>query len=359
MDTSDPDISFDDVGICNHCRLFARLMPALRARAASGGLEQLASRIKSSGADREYDSVVGLSGGVDSSYVAYLARSMGLKPLAVHFDNGWNSELAVENIQRVVEGCGLDLVTYVINWPEFRDLQRAFLRASVIDIELITDNAILGAMVNLTAEHEIRYVLTGANKATELGIPSAWIWNKTDWRNIQAIHARFGSIPLRTFPHLSASRWLAIRGLHRGMEMVEPLNLIEYRRSEAAATLAREFGWRDYGGKHYESIFTRFYQRYILPIKFGVDKRRVHLSSLVRNGELTREEALVRLEQPLYTADELSTERDFVLKKLGFTDAEFEAIMSTPPIAHDAYPSDGKWIDALRALYRLAQRARA
>jgi N-acetyl sugar amidotransferase len=359
MDTSDPDISFDAAGLCNHCRQHTGIVPALQARARSGGLEQLASRIKEAGAGRDYDSVVGLSGGVDSSYVAYLAREMGLRPLAVHFDNGWNSELAVENIQRVVEGCRFDLQTYVINWTEFRDLQRAFLKASVIDIELLTDNAILGALVNLTVEHKIRFVLTGANKATELGIPSAWVWNKTDWRNIQAIHARFGSVPLRTFPHLSAARWLAIRGARRGMEMVEPLNLIEYRRSEAAATLAREFGWRDYGGKHYESIFTRFYQRHILPVKFGVDKRRMHLSSLIRNGELTRQEALARLEQPLYAPDELAMERDFVLKKLGFTDEEFEEIMSAPPIAHDAYASDGRWVDALRSLYRLAQRTRA
>jgi hypothetical protein len=142
------------------------------------------------------------------------------------------------------------------------------------------------------------------------------------------------------------------------MQLIEPLNLIEYKRSEAAATLSREFGWRDYGGKHYESIFTRFYQRYILPVKFGVDKRRVHLSSLIRNGELTRDEGVARLARPLYTSDELATERDFVLKKLGFSEAEFGEIMAAPPIAHDAYPSDGRWVDALRAMYRLAQRAR-
>jgi len=359
MDTTDPDISFDAGGTCNHCRTSDRLMAVQRRSAArSGGLPALANRIKASGAEREYDSVIGLSGGVDSSYVAFLAREMGLRPLAVHFDNGWNSELAVENIQRVVEGCGLDLMTYVIDWAEFRDLQRAFFRASVIDIELITDNAILAAMVNLTAEHGIRYVLSGANKATELGLPSAWVWNKTDWKNIQAIHAKFGSVPLRTFPHLSAWRWLAIRALRRNMEMVEPLNLVEYRRGEAAAFLAREFGWRDYGGKHYESIFTRFYQRYILPTKFGVDKRKVHLSSLIRNGELTRDQALARLAEPLYSPEELAVERDFVLKKLGFSNAEFDEIMASPPVPHDAYPSDGRRVDRLRGLFRLAQTAR-
>ena len=255
--------------------------------------------------------ITGLSGGVDSSYAAYLAHRLGLRALAVHFDNGWNAELAVENIQRVVEGCGFDLQTYVINWPEFRDLQRAFLKASVIDIEMLTDHAIRAALVKLADDHGIRFVVGGSNVATEHGMPQAWVWSKGDWTNIKAIHQRFGSVPLKTFPHLTRRRALGIQTFGRGVEFVEPLNLMAYRRDEAAATLTREFAWREYGGKHHESVFTRFYQSYILPTKFGVDKRRVHLSDRIRNGELSRDQAIEALAQPWYPSHEaLANERD-------------------------------------------------
>lgn len=355
MDTSDPDITFDAVGVCNHCRSSERLMASLRRRPerANDAIEALARRIKLAGAGREYDSIMGVSGGVDSSYVAHLAKQHGLRPLAVHFDNGWNAELAVENIQRLVEGCGFDLETYVVNWQEFRDLQRSFFKASVVDIEIVTDHAITAALVSLGDQRGIKYILSGTNKATEHGIPDAWAWNKHDWTNISAIHRQFGTVPLRTFPRITFRRWLAIRALRRGLQIVEPLNTIPYRRDEAAATLASEYGWREYGGKHHESIFTRFYQSFVLPTKFGIDKRRAHLSARIRNGEITRDEALTMLEQPLYRPEELAVERAFVLKKLGFTDAEFDEIMRTPPKPHDAYPSDRRVFDVARNTYRM------
>jgi N-acetyl sugar amidotransferase len=361
MDTSDPDIFFDAGGVCSHCRSAEETFKRIRRspEESKTALRELAGRIKAAGAGQEYDSIIGLSGGVDSSYLARLARQMGLRPLAVHFDNGWNAELAVENIQRVVEGCSLDLQTYVINWAEFRDLQRAFFKASVIDIEIITDHAILAALVSLADEHKIRFVLSGNNLATEHGLPEAWVWNKQDWTNIKAIHARFGTVPLRTFPHLTRRRWLAIRGFRRGLAFVEPLNLVAYRRDEAAATLAREFGWRDYGGKHHESVFTRFYQSYILPTKFGVDKRRAHLSDRIRNGELTRDEAVAILAEPLYTPEELANEREYVLKKLGFSAEEFAAIMATPPRPHDDFATDRRFFELVRMAYRPIKAASA
>jgi N-acetyl sugar amidotransferase len=354
MDTSDPEIRFDGEGICNHCRAAHLVLADIRRGWSVSGetLATLAERIKSAAEGHTYDSIIGLSGGVDSSYVAHLARQHGLRPLAVHFDNGWNAELAVENIQRLVDACGFDLETYVVNWQEFRDLQRSFFKASVVDIEIVTDHGIFAALIALAEQHGIRYILSGTNKATEYGIPDAWAWNKHDWTNISAIHREFGAVPLRTFPHITFRRWLAIRALPFGLRIVEPLNLVPYRRDEAAATLAGEYGWREYGGKHHESIFTRFYQGYVLPTKFGIDKRRAHLSARIRNGEISRDEALKALDQPVYTPEDLAVERAFVLKKLGFTNAEFDEIMRTPPKPHDAYPSDRRAFDIARKSYR-------
>jgi N-acetyl sugar amidotransferase len=361
MDTSDPDITFDGDGVCSYCRraevelLTVRWTPAESDRALASVVEE----IRKAGVGKEYDSVIGLSGGVDSSYVAYLAHKLGLRPLAVHFDNGWNSELAVENIQRVVEACSFDLHTVVINWREFRDLQRAFLRASVVDIEILTDHAIIAATAAIAREHDLRYLLSGDNRATEHGLPGAWVWDKLDWTNIRAIHSAHGTEPLRTFPHVSMVRFRATEMLGMGVKTVKLLNLTNYRRDEAAATLEREFGWREYGGKHHESAFTKFYQGAILPRKFGIDKRRVHLSDRLRNGEVTRDEALAIVACPPYQPDELRAESDYVRKKLGFDEAEWAAIMSAPPRSHLEYASDRRLAGPIRTMFRVIRRIRS
>ncbi len=352
MDTSDPDITFDANGVCNHCRRADRLLPTVQwtAERSAHALEAEARRIRKAGEGRPYDAVIGLSGGVDSSYTAYLARELGLRPLAVHFDNGWNSELAVENIQRIVEGCSFDLQTYVIDWREFRDLQRAFLLASVVDIELVTDHAIFAAIAKLARDNQIRVILSGTNHATEHGLPLAWVWNKRDWTNIRAIHKAYGTVALKSFPHTSTTRTRAMQLLGRSPETVELLNLVSYRRDDAAATLAREFGWRDYGGKHHESLFTKFYQGAILPRKFGIDKRRAHLSDLIRNGEITRGDALSIVAEPQYEPDEFRAESEYVRKKLGFTDGEWEAIMTAPPRRHDDFATERRLPAAISRL---------
>jgi N-acetyl sugar amidotransferase len=359
MDESDPEITFDSAGICSHCHAADLLLPGVRwtPEASDRALRLLASEIRRHVAPSGYDSVIGLSGGVDSSYTALQAKRMGLNPLAVHFDNGWNSELAVENIQRIVEACGFDLETYVINWREFRDLQRAFLQASVVDIELLTDHAIFAALTHLARQRRVKYLLSGDNIATEHGLPLSWVWNKQDWRNIQAIHAAFGSIPLKTFPHLSTARWLALR-LTRQIRLVRPLNLINYRRDRAIQELRTEFGWRDYGGKHHESTFTRFYQGSILPTKFGIDKRRVHLSDQIRNGELTREMALLELSEPVYSPDELRMDSEFVRKKLGFDSAEWDAVLAASPRPHSDFPSEERLARVVSLAARLRRRIR-
>jgi N-acetyl sugar amidotransferase len=357
MDTSDPDITFDADGVCNYCRRAEKLLPSVRwtAEASERALSAAARRIRALARGREYDSIIGLSGGVDSSYAAYLAHRLGLHPLAVHFDNGWNSELAVENIQRLVDACGFDLHTYVINWREFRDLQRAYLLASVIDIEAVTDHAIFASMISLAREHGIRSVLSGHNVATEHGLPPAWVWHKLDWTNIKAIHAAYGTVPLQTFPHLSTIKWALMRRTGR-IDFVELLNLVPYRRDEAAATLAKEFGWREYGGKHHESVFTKFYQGAILPTKFGVDKRKVHLSDRLRNGELTRDQALELLSRPLYEPDELRAESQYVRKKLGFDEGEWQAMMEAPPRPHANFASDQRIVRPIVRVLATARR---
>jgi N-acetyl sugar amidotransferase len=301
------------------------------------------------GAGKDYDCLLGISGGVDSSYLAYMARKLKLRPLVVHFDNGWDSELAVSNIQKIIEHLGFDLATYVIDWEEFRDLQRSFLKASVIDIEMLTDHAIFSALFGLARKHDIRCVLSGTNHATENGMPDSWVWDKQDLRNIKAIHNKYGSCPLQSFPTLNLWKWLGIRYLKLGFEFVELLNFANYKATEAITVLENELGWRYYGGKHYESIFTKFYQAYILPEKFGADKRKVHFSSLIRNGEMSRKNALIELNSKPYSPDELKNDKEYVLKKLSFSENEFDGLMKESPRPHSDFATDAPLVAMLRS----------
>lgn len=354
MDSSDPDITFDESGVCNHCLRAAALAPKYEFSAvdASKRLALLADEVRNAGSGRRYNCILGVSGGIDSSYVAYLAGQMRLTPLVVHFDNGWNSEIAVSNIKSIVEKLGFDLHTEVIDWEEFRDLQRAFLKASVIDIEMISDHAIFASMYRLARQNNIRHVLSGTNFRTEHTMPHSWYWRKQDLVNLKAIHRKYGDLPLRTFPTLTTFRFQASRKLGLGQKYVEPLNNMNYVRSEAMETLAKEFGWRYYGGKHYESVFTKFYQAYVLPEKFGVDKRRAHFSDLIHNGEKSRSEALEELEKPAYDSTALETDKAYVLKKLGFSDLEFAAIMAEKPRSHLEFASDQRLVDVMHWLNR-------
>lgn len=355
MDTSDRAILFDSEGVCNHCRQADRELAAIRlsAEESERRLREVAAPIAASRMRADYDSIVGLSGGVDSSYVALLARRLGLRPLAVHLDNGWNSEIAVSNIRGVAEACNLDLMTLVVDWPEFRDLQRAFVKAGVVDIEMLSDHAIVATMFRLSRKHGIHNILSGTNVATEHGMPRSWVWNKQDLTNIRAIHHKYGSVSLKTFPTMGLAASIWARNLGAGPRFVELLNYSNYRKSDAIEALQREVGWRDYGGKHFESIFTKFYQAYILPVKFGIDKRRVHLSALIRNGEIERATAVDRLSMPIYDPIQLRRDKEYVLKKLGFSESEFDLIMKEPPVSHDRYRSD-RWIrDAIKRVVKV------
>ena len=354
MDTSDPDIVFDANGVCHHCHAYD-VAVATRVVSGAAGVrerEALAAKIKAAGVGRPYDCIIGISGGVDSTYVAYAARKLlGLRCLAVHLDNGWDSELAVKNIEHVLNKLDIELHTEVLDWDEFRDLQLSFLRASTPDSEVPTDHAIVSVLYQQARRHRIRYILSGCNVRTESHLPPAWSRGHADWRYIQALQQQFGTRPLKTFPHRNAANlvWNA-----RTIEWIDILNYFDFRKVDALRVLQEELGWQYYGGKHYESIYTRFYQGYILPKKFGFDKRKMHLSSLVCSGEITRDEALAELAKPPYPEELQAADREYTVKKLGITDADFEAIMQAAPRKFTDYPSYEN-----SAFVRLARRARA
>lgn len=337
MDTSDPEISFDEHGVCNHCRRYADAA-AHELRRDPGELEAVVREIEQAGARKDYDCVIGVSGGVDSTYVAHEVKRLGLRPLAVHLDNGWDSELAIHNIEQALKALDIDLVTRVLDWDEFRRLQVSFLRASVPDAEIPTDHAILAALYDEAARRGIRYILSGDNFATEAVLPRRWTYGVHDWRYIKHVHRRFAGESPASFPHVSRLR-LAYLSRLRGIRMIKLLDYLPYVKRDAIELLERELGWRPYGGKHYESIYTRFFQGYILPVKFGIDKRKAHLSTLINAGQTTREEALRELEQSDYLAEQAAEDRVYVVKKLGLTEAEFDEIMRAPARTYEDYPN--------------------
>src|ERR1700722_19039776 len=335
MDTiADPDIRFDEKGICNYYYEYKKAESGLHTGEEGWkALEAIAGEIKEAGKGLPYDCIMGLSGGVDSTYVAYLAKQLGLRPLAVHFDNGWNSELAVMNIENIISRLGFDLFTYVIDWNEFRDLQLAYLKASVVDIEAITDHAIFATLYRLAGEKRIKYFLNGTNVQTENTLPKSWIHPKSDHVNIKEIHKAYGTLPLKTFPFSNAR----VKRYYRevlGVRSISVINYVDYNKQQVKQLIQKELGWRDYGGKYYESIWTRFYQGYILPEKFKIDKRKAHLSDLIFGGQISKAEALEELAKPIYDPGQFRIDFEFVLKKRGMTAEEFDAIMKTPPRSH-------------------------
>lgn len=359
MDTSDPEIVFDDDGVCSHCHFFARkVMPRWHPdERGEKLLREMIADIKRRGRGKPYDSIIGLSGGVDSSYLAVKLVEWGLRPLAVHVDAGWNSELAVKNIEEIVGRLGLDLHTVVIDWEAMRDLQLAFLRANVANQDTPQDHAFFASLYRYALGKGIKRVISGANYATESILPSAWGYSPMDVRHIKAIHRRFGGRPLRSFPLAGTFDVYVNFPYLRRLEVVAPLNYMPYRKTDAIAHLEKHYGWRYYGGKHYESRWTRFFQAYYLPSKFGYDKRRAHLASLVVAGEMTREEALAELQKPLYTANELAEDKAFVAKKLRLGVAELDALVAQPPRHYSEFPNSESMFKMLLAGARLARGA--
>lgn len=339
MDTiGDPDITFDVNGVSNYYYEYLEKEKehVIKGDAGKAKLKEIAEKIKERGRENKYDCITGVSGGVDSTYLTYIAKNLGLRPLIVHFDNGWNSEMAVKNIEHIISKLGFDLYTFVVSWEEFRDLQISYLKASVVDIEVLTDHAIVGTLYKLAAQHNIRYILSGYNIVTEGTLPASWVFNKTDHVNIKSIHKQFGNHKLKTYPLFDATQKRIYAGI-KEIETINLLNYLPYNKTEVKETIKRELEWKDYGGKHYESIFTRFYQGYILPVKFNIDKRKAHLSNLIYSGQLTKDEALKELKLPIYNKDVFKNDYEFVLKKLGLSDSFFQSLMAEPRREHSEF----------------------
>ena len=363
LDTiDDPTMQFDDEGRSQYYHQYRSAYEQFVREGAEGraALERTVDRVKAEGAGKRYDCIIGLSGGVDSTFLAMQAVRLGLRPLAVHFDNGWNSSIAVSNVENAVTTLGLDLHTLVVDWAEFRDLQLSYLRASVVDVEVPTDHAIAGTLYRLAATHGVRHLLTGSNVATESVLPPHWIFNKLDHVNLLDIHKHFGTRKLKSYPIFGGMQKRRANELLK-IESHALLNLVDYNFENAKSLIASELGWREYGAKHHESVFTRFYQCYILPRKFGIDKRKAHLSNLIFSGQLNRGAALKMLESRPCDENVVSSDRKFLLKKLEISSSEFERIMLEPPRPHTSFKTERPLLEtvpggaALRPLVSLAR----
>jgi len=340
MDTTDPDIWFDDDGICSHCHRYKSIIQSksyLKKR-EDGALERLVAEIKKK-ANKKYDCIIGVSGGVDSTYVAYIVKKLGLQPLAVHLDNGWNSDIAVSNMKNTLEKLEIELYNYDADCEEFYDLQLAFLKASTPDVEIPTDHALRAALYEVAARENIQFIISGHNTATEGGGVAAWSQGHGDWRYIKSVYKKFGSrSSLKSFPHYGPFRFIYYT-LIKKIRWIQILDYLYYNKKQAMTILENELGWKYYGGKHYESIYTRFCQGYILPKKFGFDKRRLHLSSLVWSCQISRDDALEEMTKSDYPAELQEQDRKLVEKKLGISHEKFDKIMNYPVRSFWDYPS--------------------
>lgn len=334
MDTSDSRIVFDKQGVCDHCNDFHNNIRPNWHPDDIGRLQlqNIVSDIKKSGTKNDFDCLLGLSGGVDSSYMLHLVvKEFGLRPLVFHTDGGWNSELAVHNISNLVDKLGLDLYTEVINWEEMRDFQLTFFKSGVPHIDIPQDHAFIATMYKFAAKYNIKYILNGGNISTEcVRNPMEWLYYGTDMAQIKDIIRRFGTVKMKTYPFSPIFRHKFYLRYIRGVKVIKPLNYLPYVKSEAVTLLEREYGWKVYPQKHFESRFTRFYEGYWLPERFGFDTRRVQFSSLILTGQMTREEALERLARPAYDPETIKDEFNYIATKLGITPDELRHYFTMP-----------------------------
>jgi N-acetyl sugar amidotransferase len=357
MDETAKEITFDNNGVCNFCHNYDNVL-VNDVHTDKGGeekLEKLIEKIKQKGKNSRYDVLIGLSGGVDSSYVAYIIKKKyGLRAFAVHLDNGWNTELAVANVEQIVKRLDIDLSTYVLDWKEFRDIQTSFIKSSISNIEIPTDHAIWALLIKTAGKMKIPYIIAGNNVVTESIMPESWLYGSKDSKLIKSLHRKFGKVKMKTYPSLSTFDYVDYL-LFRGIRWVPILNYIPYNKAAAKQLLIDELGWQDYGGKHYESIFTRFFHAYYLPVKFGYDLRKSYLSALVCSGQISREEALKEISKPPASKEMLEQDRDYVIKKLGLSDDEFESIIKAPNKTYADYPNNESLWKRFNSIIRIAR----
>jgi N-acetyl sugar amidotransferase len=343
MDTSDPAITFDERGMCDQCNSFYRNVAPHWHTGERGwaALQKIVEKIKAEGKGKDFDCIMGVSGGVDSSYLTYVAKEkLGLRPLVFHVDAGWNSQQAVHNIEQLVDRLGLDLYTEVIDWEEMRDLQLAFFRSGVPHIDLPQDHAFFATMYKFAEQHRIKYILTGGNYSTEcIRNPLEFFYYGTDLLQIRDIHGRFGERPLKHFPLSGILRHKVYLRYVKGIRVVRPLDYVPYVKEEAMQFLVDHFGWQRYPQKHFESRFTKFFEGYWLPTKFGFDTRRVQFSSLIVTGQMTRDEALERLREPSYDRETIAQDFEYIATKLAISVEELQSYLDAPNKSYRDYKS--------------------
>lgn len=341
MDTTDSNIVFDEQGVCDHCNDFYKNVQPYWHTDARGKaeLEKIVEKIKADGKGRDFDCIMGMSGGADSSYMLHIAvKEFGLRPLVFHVDGGWNSELAVKNIEVMIDKLGLDLYTEVINWEEMKDFQLSFFKAGVPHIDIPQDHAFVATLYNFADKYKIKYILNGGNFSTEcVRNPLEWLYYGTDMAQLKDIHRRFGTVPLRDYPFSSILRHKIYLRYFRGIQVVKMLNYIPYIKEEAMQFLKETYGWQPYPQKHFESRFTRFYEGYWLPAKFGYDTRKVQYSSLILTGQMRREEALEKLSKPAIDPEQAAHDFEYIATKLGISKAELQSYMDAPNKTYKDY----------------------
>lgn len=333
MDTTDSKIFFDSDGICDHCNTFFKhtLLSWQTGRNGQNNLQVLFKKIRDSGHGKDFDCIIGMSGGIDSSYLTYIASECGLRPLVFHVDAGWNTQEAVNNIEKLIDKLGLDLYTEVIDWQEIRDLQLAYFKSSVPSIDTPQDHAFFATMYKFAEQNNVKYILTGANFSTEcIRNPIEWMYYQSDSIQLRDIHGKFGTRPLVNYPVTSILRHKIWLPYFKGIKVVRPLNMVEYDKAAAVKLLTEKFGWQPYPQKHFESRFTRFYEGHWLPKKFGFDTRKVQYSSLIVTGQMTRDEALERLKTPALDEATVRQEFEYVANKLEITIDELQGYLEAP-----------------------------
>jgi N-acetyl sugar amidotransferase len=353
MDTSDPDIIFDKIGNCNHCNDFFNTLSkvAYQGEVSDRNLLRIVKKIKQDGRNNKYDCLIGVSGGTDSSYVAYIVKKLGLRPLAVHMDNGWDSEESIENIKNICSKLKIDYQSYVLNWKEFKDIQLSILKSSIPEVEIPTDVAIAAVLHRKASANNIRYIISGGNIATEGILPSSWFYNPKDSKLLRSIQKEFGTRKMKSFPDFDYKKEIYYKFV-KGIKTVYILNYMNYSKESAINELKSNMDWRTYGGKHHESKYTSFVQSYIQPLKFNLDYRRATFSTQICSGQITRDRALEELKKKPYNEDKVAKDKEYICKKLEITLQEFENIMKLPLKTFRDYPNDQKKLDFIYDVYK-------
>lgn len=343
MDTTDSKIVFDESGVCDHCNTFHKdILPNWHTdERGDKALKEIIAKIKKEGKGKDFDCLMGMSGGIDSSYLLYaMKEKYGLRPLVFHVDAGWNSQIAVNNIERLVDGLGLDLYTEVINWEEIKDLQLAFFKSGVPHVDTPQDHAFFATMYKFASKHRIKYILTGGNYSTEcVRNPLEWMYYQSDSIQLRDIYKKYGTGKLKDYPVTNILWHKVYLPYFKGIKLIRPLDYIPYKKDEAMQFLVDTYGYQKYPQKHFESRFTRFYEAYWLPKKFGFDTRKVQYSSLILTDQMTREEALEELKKPAYDPETIKQDFEFIANKLGISVEELQGYMDAPNKTYKDYKS--------------------